>query len=73
MCQHQPRCPDWAAPDRAAALVMAGQPQQGWSLLCNSVVLFDDGGQLLPDGKVVPPAAIRARGSSFPGRLAVAA
>jgi hypothetical protein len=28
-------------------------PEQGWSLLCNGVVLFDDDGELLPDGQVV--------------------
>ena len=34
-----------------------GKPSgQGWSLLCNGVVLFDDGGALLPDGRAVIPA-----------------
>ncbi len=28
--------------DRAAACVVACHPEQGWSLLCNGVVLFDD-------------------------------
>jgi hypothetical protein len=28
---------------------VADQPGQGWSLLCNGVILFDDGGELLPD------------------------
>lgn len=55
MCQHQPRCPDWLASDHMAARVMAGQPRQGWSLLCNGVILFDDGGELLPDGRAVSP------------------
>jgi hypothetical protein len=27
---------------------VAGHLEQGWSLLCNGVVLFDDGGELLP-------------------------
>jgi hypothetical protein len=48
MCQHQPRCPDALAPDRTAARAVASHPEQGWSLLCNGVVLFDDGGQLVP-------------------------
>jgi len=61
MCQHQPPCPDWLAPDRTAAHVVAGQPGQGWSLLCNGVILFDDGGQLLPDGRAVAPARLRRR------------
>jgi hypothetical protein len=50
MCQHQPRCPGALAPDRAAARVQASHPEQGWSLLCNGVVLFDDAGVLLPGG-----------------------
>ena len=32
-------------------------PEQGWSLLCNGVVLSDDGGQLLPDGRAISPAS----------------
>lgn len=48
MCQHKPPCPDALALDRAAARVMACHPEQGWSLLCNGVVLFDDAGILLP-------------------------
>jgi hypothetical protein len=47
-CQHQPRCPGALAPDRTAARAVASHPEQGWSLLCNGVVLFDDGGELLP-------------------------
>ncbi|HEX6528128.1 MAG TPA: DUF5999 family protein [Streptosporangiaceae bacterium] len=38
------------APDRHAARTVAGHPEQGWALLCNGVVLFDDGGELLPAG-----------------------
>lgn len=57
MCQHQPRCPDVLASDRLAARVVAGHPEQGWSLLCNGIVLFDDVGALLPGGRaIVPPA-----------------
>jgi hypothetical protein len=43
------------ATDREAARVIAHHPEQGWSLLCNGVVLFDDTGELLPDGRVIPP------------------
>jgi len=57
MCSHQPRCPDALAPDRMAAWPVARRPEQGWSLLCNGVVLFDDGGQLLPDGRAISPPA----------------
>ena len=55
VCSHQPRCPDALAPDRAAAWPVGRRPEQGWSLLCNGVVLFDDGGQLLPDGRAISP------------------
>ena len=55
MCQHQPRCPQWPAPDHLAARIVADHPEQGWSLLCNGVVVFDDGGEVLPDGHVVAP------------------
>lgn len=54
-CTHQPRCPDASAPDREAAQVVASHPQQGWSLLCNGVIVFEDTGTLLPDGRTVPP------------------
>lgn len=53
MCQHQPQCPDVYASDRDAASVVASHPEQGWSLLCNGIVLFDDTGELLPDGHAV--------------------
>jgi hypothetical protein len=55
MCQHQPRCPEWPASDHLAARIVADQPRQGWSLLCNGVILFDDGGELLPGGRAVTP------------------
>lgn len=55
MCQHQPQCPSALAPDRMAARVAVSYPEQGWSLLCNGVILFEDTGGLLPDGRAVPP------------------
>lgn len=55
MCQHQPPCPTADARDREAAHVVAQHPEQGWSLLCNGVVLFDDTGALLPDGSPLDP------------------
>jgi len=58
MCQHQPKCPASDARDRDASRVIAAHPEQGWSLLCNGVVLFDDLGELLPDGRVVAPPAM---------------
>jgi hypothetical protein len=33
--------------------VTASHPEQGWSLLCNGVVVFEDLGELLPSGEVV--------------------
>ena len=55
MCQHQPPCPPAAAADREAAHVVVSHPEQGWSLLCNGVVLFEDTGVLLPNGQSIPP------------------
>jgi hypothetical protein len=54
-CAHQPLCPSSEAADREAALTVARHPEQGWSLLCNGVVLFEDNGELLPNGVVVGP------------------
>jgi hypothetical protein len=53
MCSHRPPCPPSQGRDRTAARVVAGHPEQGWSLLCNGVILFDDTGELLPNGSVV--------------------
>jgi hypothetical protein len=58
-CPHQPPCPGALEADRLTARLVARYPDQGWSLLCNGVVLLDDGGQLLPDGRIVSPAAAR--------------
>ncbi|MBP0458199.1 DUF5999 family protein [Streptomyces montanisoli] len=55
MCQHQPACPTSDSADREAARPVASHPEQGWSLLCNGVVLFEDTGELLPDGQVIGP------------------
>lgn len=55
MCQHQPPCPTAESNDREAARLMAHHPEQGWSLLCNGVLLFEDTGELLPDGKIIAP------------------
>jgi hypothetical protein len=49
-CTHEPHCPDANGADRDAAHVVACHPEQGWSLLCNGVVLFEDIGEILPDG-----------------------
>ncbi len=55
MCPHEPPCPSADATDRDAARVLASHPEQGWSLLCNGVILFEDTGELLPDGRCIAP------------------
>jgi hypothetical protein len=55
MCQHAPPCPPAHAPDREAARIITGHPEQGWNLLCNAIVQFEDTGMLLPDGTVIEP------------------
>ncbi|GAA2349890.1 DUF5999 family protein [Streptomyces kunmingensis] len=55
MCQHQPSCPTAESADREAALPVAHHPEQGWSLLCNGVLLFEDTGELLPNGTIIAP------------------
>jgi hypothetical protein len=54
-CTHHPACPDAGAVDRDAAHVVAAFPEQGWSRLCNGVIMFEDTGELLPDGRTVAP------------------
>jgi Family of unknown function (DUF5999) len=58
-CHHFPPCPAATAPGRDAARTVAAHPEQGWSLLCNGVVLFDDTGELLPGGRALPPRPCR--------------
>jgi hypothetical protein len=55
MCQHQPSCPSADAVDREAAKLITAVPEQGWSLLCNGVIVFEDTGELLPDGSCIEP------------------
>ena len=55
MCPHQPICPAADAADWDAAHVVTTHPEQGWSLLCNGAVLFEDTGALLPDGRALAP------------------
>jgi Family of unknown function (DUF5999) len=76
MCPHRPPCPpaDW--PDRAEARCVVRNPEQGWSLLCNGVILFDDTGEFLPDGRALPCVARPESSSPLPpeidpGRLTI--
>jgi Family of unknown function (DUF5999) len=55
MCPHKPTCPDASAPDREAAHTLVSHPEQGWSLLCNGIVTFEDTGELLPGGAEIAP------------------
>ena len=59
MCPHQPACPNADSPDHDAARVVAAHPEQGWVLLCNGIVRFDDTGELLPDGRIQAPHRLR--------------
>jgi hypothetical protein len=59
MCSHRPLCPSADSADRGAARTVVAHPEQGWSLLCNGVIAFDDLGALLPDGRIVGPAVDR--------------
>ncbi|MGW2782230.1 DUF5999 family protein [Streptomyces populi] len=64
MCSHRSSCP---SADTAAAHIVSAHPEQGWNLLCNGSIVFDDSGELLPDGRVIAPHRV------FADRLAVAA
>jgi hypothetical protein len=50
-----PPCPEARALDREAARTVVSHPEQGWSLLCNGIVVFEDTGELLPGGDTVAP------------------
>ena len=57
MCTHLPTCADQATSAAWTARVIVDHHEQGCCLLCNGVILFDD-------GTVILPAACRARESS---------
>ncbi|MFE2727271.1 DUF5999 family protein [Kitasatospora sp. NPDC059327] len=56
-CRHKPACPDHCATDAPAAIAVTSHAAQGWSLLCNGTLAFDDTKALLPDGRIIEPAA----------------
>jgi hypothetical protein len=60
MCEHHPSCPAADSADACTAHIRADHHEQGWCLLCNGVIVFDDGAALLPDGHVVPVVAAAA-------------
>ena len=53
-CTHLPACPAADCADARAARVVADHWEQGWALLCNGVLVFDDEGVLTPT--LVPAA-----------------
>ncbi|BFO16303.1 DUF5999 family protein [Streptomyces sp. KM77-8] len=59
MCAHQPSCP---RAESAVPHVVAAHPEQGWTLRCDGVIVFDDTGELLPDGRVIAPHRASADG-----------
>jgi hypothetical protein len=56
-CPHTPTCPASSDPNRLAAVIVAAHPEQGWYLLCNGVVLFDDSGYLSALADIDPACA----------------
>ena len=64
MCPHSPPCPAPSAPDREAAHTVVNHTEQGWSLLCNGVVIFEDTGHL---SMLERPAAFNALLGEFLG------
>lgn len=57
MCSHHSSCP---SVDSVAPHIVSAHPEQGWSLLCDGVIVFDDSGELLPDGRVIAPHRVFA-------------
>jgi Family of unknown function (DUF5999) len=53
MCPHQPSCP--TARTAMPPVPWPSTPSKGGALLCNGVIVFDDTGEILPGGRVVPP------------------
>src|SRR5688500_12643828 len=48
MCDHTPSCPAADASDARSAHIRTPHPEQGWCLLCNGVISFDDGAPSSP-------------------------
>jgi hypothetical protein len=49
MCTHRPTS------DHHSPVIVSAHPEQGWSLRCDGTIVFDDTGELHPDGSVVAP------------------
>ena len=70
MCTHQPKCPSADSPARQLAHTVAFHPEQGWSLLCNGVVVFDDLGELLPTPAAASTVSIDLTSAAVPAARA---
>jgi hypothetical protein len=70
-CQHQPPCPPAGQPGCLTAVIIAAHPEQGWNLLCNGVVVFEDTGAIVA-GHVVAPRRAATRPGSGTSRAALA-
>ncbi|WP_217231261.1 DUF5999 family protein [Streptomyces anulatus] len=57
-CKHSPGCPDAEAPDRYAAKMVTSHYEQGWCVLCNGIISFEDTKRLTGTG--VPAPASRS-------------
>jgi hypothetical protein len=66
-CEHHPPCPGAGDADRLASAIVAAHPEQGWNLLCNGVLTFEDTGAVAPSGQVVPPRRASAVTSPLNG------
>jgi hypothetical protein len=53
--------------DTTTPHIVSAHPEQGWTLLCDGAIVFDDLGAVLPDGRIVAPHRVPA------DQLAVAA
>lgn len=62
MCTHRSSCPAADSPEArgVTAHLVTAHPEQGWNLLCDGTIVFDDSGELLPDGRVVGPCRVPA-------------
>ncbi|WUP70906.1 DUF5999 family protein [Streptomyces sp. NBC_00258] len=59
-CTHTPCCPSADSGEACLARVRTAHPEQGWCLLCNGVIAFDDGGAVFPDSHTIEPPASAA-------------
>jgi hypothetical protein len=69
VCPHTPACPAAGDPGHDAAHIIVERPEQGWVLLCNGIVRFDDLGELDPAGNLLlePPPLPAPRRRNVPG------